>query len=460
MTDSTERPPVYFSSLELENVRCFGQRQSLSLTDDEGNPVRWTLILGDNGVGKTTLLQCLAWMRPLQKINNKGKTTAFVPALNNEENRILDALMRVGPDVNATIKATLSIGRSLGPGRRDTTKAKVTTEFAMQGSDGELKETRLKGTVPKKFRNVLPSALTIFGYGATRRSGTLKLERGGLTDPLASRFDTEIELYDAEDVLLKLDHRARISAATKDKNQLSRIKEILATVLPGIDSAKDISIAGPVVFDDPTEGNGVQFATRTGTVPLSALSLGYQTTLTWITDLALRLYERFPKSSNPLSEPGIVLIDNIELHLHPRWQRHMMEDLSRCFPKLQFVATAHSPLVVQAAEGGNLAVLQEVEGQASIMMHAEPVTEWRTDQILASDLFGIPSRSRWIQELVEERDILWNKENRDSAEVRRLRWLTDKVDRLRTAEDPEDQAAMDLIRKVAAELSEDGSNQS
>ena len=205
MIESTEQPPIYFSSLELENVRCFGRRQALSLTDEEGNPVRWTLILGDNGVGKTTLLQCLAWMRPLQKVNDKGKTTAFVPALNNEENRILDALMRVGPDVNATIKATLSVGRSLGSGRRDTTNVKVTTEFAMQGSDGELKETRLKGTVPKKLRNVLPSALTIFGYGATRRSGTLKLDRGGLTDPLASRFDTEIDLYDAEDVLLKLE---------------------------------------------------------------------------------------------------------------------------------------------------------------------------------------------------------------------------------------------------------------
>ena len=456
MTDSTEQPPVYFTSLSLENVRCFGQCQSLSLTDDKGNPVRWTLILGDNGVGKTTLLQCLAWMRPLQK----GKTTAFVPALNNEENTILDALVRAGPDVNATIKATLSVGRSLEPGRRDTTKANVRTEFVMQGSDGKLKETRLKGSVPKKFREVLPSALTMFGYGATRRSGTLKLDRGGLTDPLASRFDTEIELYDAEDVLLKLDHRARISKARKDKNRLNRIKEILAIVLPDIDSAEEIAVAGPVVFDDPTEGNGVRFTTPYGTVSLSALSLGYQTTLTWITDLALRLYERFPTSSDPLSEPGIVLIDNIELHLHPRWQRHMMEDLSRCFPKIQFVATAHSPLVVQAAEGGNLAVLQEMDGQVSIKMHSERVSEWRPDQILASDLFGIPSRSRWIQELVKERDVLLNKASRDSAEETRLRWLKDKVDRLRTAEDPEDHAAMDLIRRVAAKLNDDGSKQS
>ena len=456
MTDSTEHPPIYFSSLELENVRCFGQRQVLSLTDDKGSPVRWTLILGDNGVGKTTLMQCLAWMRPLQRVNDNGKTISFVPALNNEENRILDALIRVGPDVNATIKATLSVGRSLGPGRRDTTKAKVTTKFGMQGSDGELKEIRIKGTVPKRFWDVLPSVLTIFGYGATRRSGTLKLDRGGLTDPLASRFDTEIELYDAEDVLLKLDHRARVSRATEDEDRLNRIKELLATVLPDISSADDIGVAGPVVFDDPTEGNGVQFETPYGTVPLSALSLGYQTTLTWITDLALRLYERFPTSSDPLSEPGIVLIDNIELHLHPRWQRRMMEDLSTCFPQIQFVATAHSPLVVQAAEGGNLAVLREVDGQVSIKMHSERVSEWRPDQILASDLFGVPSRSRWIEMLVEERNALLDKAHREPAEERRLRWLEEKVDRLRAIEDPEDHAAMELIRSVAAKLTDSG----
>ena len=64
---SPKQPLIYFSSLELENVRCFGeQRQTLELTDNaKGQPAQWTLLLGDNGVGKTTLLQCLAWMRPV-----------------------------------------------------------------------------------------------------------------------------------------------------------------------------------------------------------------------------------------------------------------------------------------------------------------------------------------------------------------------------------------------------------
>jgi translation initiation factor RLI1 len=55
-------PPVYFLSLELENVLCFKERQKLDLSDGNGNPAQWTVILGDNGVGKTTLLRCLAGM--------------------------------------------------------------------------------------------------------------------------------------------------------------------------------------------------------------------------------------------------------------------------------------------------------------------------------------------------------------------------------------------------------------
>lgn len=54
----------YFTRLELENIRCFGTKQSLDLSDGNGNPTRWNLILGNNGVGKTTLLEVLAWMRP------------------------------------------------------------------------------------------------------------------------------------------------------------------------------------------------------------------------------------------------------------------------------------------------------------------------------------------------------------------------------------------------------------
>ncbi|QRK11198.1 AAA family ATPase [Archangium violaceum] len=57
--------PVYFLSLTLKNVRCFGPEQTLKLSDDQGRPARWTVILGNNGIGKTTLLQALNGFEPV-----------------------------------------------------------------------------------------------------------------------------------------------------------------------------------------------------------------------------------------------------------------------------------------------------------------------------------------------------------------------------------------------------------
>ena len=89
MASSQQHPLIYFHSLELENVCCFGERRVLKLTDDKGRLAQWTLLLGENDVGKTTLLQCLAWMRPVPRVTkNEGQPDAIEPALNSEENNV------------------------------------------------------------------------------------------------------------------------------------------------------------------------------------------------------------------------------------------------------------------------------------------------------------------------------------------------------------------------------------
>ena len=158
-----------------------------------------------------------------------------------------------------------------------------------------------------------------------------------------------------------------------------------------------------------------------------------------------------------LAEPGIVLIDNIDLHLHPRWQRRMMSDITRLFPAVQFIATAHSPLIVQAAENAKLAVLRELDGEVRIDDDHELVDTWRVDQILSSDLFGVPTRSEPIEKLREERNKLSAMPHRSESDEERLRYLRDKLDGLPTAEDAEDRAAMDLIREIASDLRKDRS---
>jgi ABC-type branched-subunit amino acid transport system ATPase component len=63
---------IYFKRLTLSNVRSFGDEQYLDMCDNEGRPSQWTLILGENGVGKTTILQCLASMCPVAAVSAKA----------------------------------------------------------------------------------------------------------------------------------------------------------------------------------------------------------------------------------------------------------------------------------------------------------------------------------------------------------------------------------------------------
>jgi AAA domain, putative AbiEii toxin, Type IV TA system len=70
--------------------------------------------------------------------------------------------------------------------------------------------------------------------------------------------------------------------------------------------------------------------------------------MAWVSDIGWRLFARYPDSLNPFHEPAIVLVDEIDLHLHPKWQRQLRERLTLHFPNVQFIATAHSPLMVQA----------------------------------------------------------------------------------------------------------------
>ena len=88
MAETLTTSPMYYLSLEIQNIKCFGDRQTLNLSNNNGGPAPWTLLIGDNGVGKTTLLQCIAWMRPGEDQDpehiEEGKITVK-PILDNLE---------------------------------------------------------------------------------------------------------------------------------------------------------------------------------------------------------------------------------------------------------------------------------------------------------------------------------------------------------------------------------------
>ena len=79
---------------------------------------------------------------------------------------------------------------------------------------------------------------------------------------------------------------------------------------------------------------------------LEQLSQGEKLTMAMVGDIARRLSILYPNSENPLLGSGIIIIDEAELHMHPKWQRSLIERLNNTFPNCQFIYTTHSPLLI------------------------------------------------------------------------------------------------------------------
>ncbi|MCP4658272.1 MAG: AAA family ATPase, partial [bacterium] len=143
---------------------------------------------------------------------------------------------------------------------------------------------------------------------------------------------------------------------------------------------------------------------------LGELSDGYQAFLVVVFDLLLRYLYLFPLLDDPLQGEALVVIDEVDLHLHPRWQRTVVGQLVELFPRTQFVLTAHSPAVVQGAidEGFRVTVLCEKEDRATLTELEPPAPEHLRGAEIGSlwvdeGLFAVPSRySRRVEAQEEE----------------------------------------------------------
>jgi len=442
---------VYFTGLELENVRAFGEHQTLSLTNGTQAPAQWTLIIGENGVGKTTLLQCLANMRPVpnvravRKDQNTSRQYGIYPAINEDDNpETFNNLSRATKNAHLSLKAKFSFGVPLN-GSKNTKPKSIFTSLSVGRIGGKVDTITPGGTNGEidGFEEPL-----VIGYGASRHMGYANASQVSSSGAVASLFDSSLELFDAEEILQQLDY-SQFKKMHGARELLIRLRAALATILPDISRPEDIEIYGPKGLSLRGK-KGVHVRTPYGLVPFSSLSLGYQTVSAWTIDMAWRLFEKYPNSSNPLSEPAIVLVDEIDLHLHPRWQRQIRRELSKHFPNVQFIATAHSPLIAQTYLNDNLAVVRREGRQAVIVNDPVTIKGWRLDQVITSELFGLDSsRSPEIEDQMERRVSLLQKRRKSPTETRELLLLDRALDDLPSEELRSDDKALDIIRRAA-----------
>jgi hypothetical protein len=250
-----------------------------------------------------------------------------------------------------------------------------------------------------------------------------------------------VALADAQEILENLDYQ--VSKNRSDERLFERMKTAVARLLPEDIKAEDIEVRGPRAM-----GGGVQVRTPSGMTPFRDLSLGYKTMFSWTVDLAWRLFKAFPASDDPLAESAIVLIDEVDLHFHPRWQRDLRRRLLEQFPKVQFIASTHNPVTAQQtlSEGGNVAVVGWAGEEAHIRNNPIKRDDWGIDQILTSNLFGFETaRTLDAEAKLEERLNLIRTPNRTAEQNRRLHELDEFAASLPTARSPSAQSLEDLM---------------
>ncbi len=463
-----ENKGIYFNELTLKNVRCFGDEAVLKLSNDKGEWCRWNVILGDNGTGKTTLLQCLAGMelqlleqpipgdvdlnkRGIDSVSEKQKERlikewspklflnekiSFYPLnLNVKQENKKDAIL----EKPALVRAKVMDQKNL-----------TIIDIGFGHLHALWRLNWRNSTEIESFSN-----LFIIGYGANRRiSFQILSEKELEPENSDTLFDVDAKLINTEEWLLQIEFAASRDSDLKDRAIKRRdlIIETLQKILPD---------EPPIRFKDSTNIDKpvprIEFKTPYGWVGIRQLSYGYETVVAWIVDVAARMFKQYPNSDNPLEEPVIILVDEIDLHLHPKWQRQIFDFLEKRFPRAQFIVTAHSPLIVQSApKDANIIVLKKEqvgdEFVVKIDNNKKSVWSWRVDQIMASDLFGLDGlRNPEVERLMDERSILLrkDKDSMNEKEKERLDELNDLSYRLPTADNPLDIEAMSIIREAA-----------
>ncbi len=338
---------MFFKEIRIQNYKAIKDMQ-LKLSPGIN------LLIGDNGVGKTSVLDAIAVALGgfLSGVSGVAVSGIQQQDIRIETTRIGGASTAIEYMTPTVIECSLDIGgKSFSWARtRESESSEVRTKI----TDREITKFATKLT------NGPASTLPLISYMSTNRvarskrgdysSASKKLNdrRCGYIGCLDSVLDIKgIKEWCLKMELEALNQKKSISEYESFKSMVSRVMQKMSA----LENCPEVAYS--TVFQDIVYSEGKD------ALPISYLSAGYQSLLWMAMDFAYRLALLNPEQSDYHQATGVVLIDELDMHLHPKWQWNALGALQEAFPKVQFIIATHSPIIISSCKNGQLICLDE-----------------------------------------------------------------------------------------------------
>ena len=334
---------MQFKRTEIQNFKSI---EKMSLNFSSGV----NLLIGDNGVGKTTVLEALAlsvqtYFSRMNDITKKGITQKDVRFTSSLVGDASQHRMYYTP---TTIKSTVELGGveySSEISREDETNA-TRTKYAG-------KELAAAG---RELLNSQTEILPVICYFSTSRvvdtqkASTSSVGKNKLNDRRCGYMDCLNATLDRKALT---DWAFKMAMAEYKKGmpiaEYEAFKKAVGTFMQKMNDLDEI----PLV-EYTRDFEDITYTENGKTMLVNYLSAGYQSLLWMLMEISFRIALLNPEMSDYSQAEGIVLIDEIDMHLHPRWQWKILDALHSSFPKVQFIAATHSPIIISSFRDAKL----------------------------------------------------------------------------------------------------------
>lgn len=409
----------HVDSLTIDNFRCFDH------IEIEFDP-SLTVLVGVNGAGKTAVLDAIAVAISTVLREFSGHTRGFELGDAREIARDLKSVKSVARmepiyPVATTMKGTLAGGGYTWGRSRQSAKGRSTWSDRDSSLSQHLKALWSDTDAWGGEAGLLP-VIALYGVerltGVRRAAGTISRTRAGAYDAaLDGKSDfARLSTFIQDLTMAEFVAERRGEPAEAAINQLRAITLACNAILKE-------SGWGEPEWSPITKAISLTHSEH-GTLPLSFLSSGIKIAAGLVIDLVSRMARANPSlGAEDLlrAAPGIVMIDEVELHLHPTWQQRILPKLKEVFPRVQFIVTTHSPQVLSSVEAESIRILDGTE-----VRHVEYSAGLRSDIVLEQILGTRSEPNLAINKYLDEYMRMVEQGAGDSVDARRLRQKLDE----------------------------------